>query len=178
MAFTARLIRAARLEPALYEEVEADRSATGQSLLVVALASVAGGIWLAGGMVLPGVVTSVIAWFIWAVLTYVIGARLLPEPATEANLGQLLRVIGFASAPGILRVLGVGILAYPVAVITGVWMLAAMIVGIRQALDYRSTARAVLVAAIGWLVYLAIILTVLYLTQRSVAAPMPGSVAV
>src|SRR5512142_3162917 len=116
MPFTARLIRAARLEPALYEEVEADRSATGQSLLVVALASVAGSIWLSGGMVLPGVVTSLVAWFIWALLTYLLGARLMPEPTTEPDLGQLLRVIGFASAPGLLRVLGVGVLAYPIAI--------------------------------------------------------------
>jgi len=178
MPFTARLIRAARLEPALFEEVEADRSATVQSLLVVALASVAGSIWLPVGMILPGLVTSIIAWFIWALLTYVVGATLLSEPTTEANLGQLLRVIGFASAPGILRFAGIGILAYPIAILTGVWMLVAMVVGIRQALDYRSTARAVLVAAVGWVIYLAIILGLLYIGAGSDATARPGAAAV
>ncbi len=178
MAFATRLVRAARLESALYEEVEADRSAMGQSLLVVALASVAGSIWLSGGMVLPGVVTSVMAWFIWALITYIIGARLMPEPTTETDLGQMLRVIGFASAPGLLRVLGVGVLAYPVAILTGVWMLVAMVVGIRQALDYRSTTRAVLVAVVGWVVYLAIIFAVLHFTGERAVPPPAGSVAV
>jgi hypothetical protein len=178
MPFAPRLIRAARLEPALYEEVEADRSATGQSLLVVVLASVAGSVWLSAGMILPGVVTSILAWFLWALLTYIVGARLLPEPTTEANLGQMLRVIGFASAPGILRVLGIGVLAYPIAIVTGVWMLVAMVVGIRQALDYRSTARAVLVAVVGWVVYLAIILVLLHYSAGSAGAPPAGAVAV
>jgi hypothetical protein len=176
--FTARLIRAARLEPALYEEVEADASATAQSLLVVALASLAGSIWLPMGMIVPGLITSLIAWFVWALLTYVIGATLFPEPTTEANLGQMLRVIGFASAPGILRFAGIGMLAYPIAILTGVWMLVAMVVGIRQALDYRSTGRAVGVAAVGWVIYVAIILALLYATAGPRLAAGPGTVAV
>jgi hypothetical protein len=178
MLFAARLIRAARLEPALFEEVEADRSATVQSLLVVALASVAGSIWLPMGMILPGLVTSIIAWFVWALLTYIVGATVLPEPTTEANLGQMLRVIGFASAPGILRFAGIGILAYPIVILTGVWMLVAMVVGIRQALDYRSTGRAVLVAAVGWVIYIAIILALLHIGAGSGPTAPSGSVAV
>ncbi len=177
MPFATRLIRAARLEPALYEEVEADRSATAQSMLVVVLASLAGSIWF-GAALLPAALISVVAWLIWAGLSYVIGAKLMPEPQTEADFGQLLRVIGFASAPGILRVFGVGFLAAPVAVITGVWMLVAMVVGIRQALDYRSTGRAVLVAAIGWIVYVGIILALLGGAVGRTVAPAPGSVAV
>lgn len=172
----ARMVRAARLDSALYEEVEADRSATVQSLVVVVAVSIAGSIWLSGALI-PTVVVSIVAWLIWAGLAYLIGAKLLPEPQTEADLGQLLRVIGFSSAPGILRILGVGVLAYPVAVITGVWMLVAMVVGIRQALDYRSTGRAVVVALIGWFVYVAIIMTLLGGAVRTLAAPA-GTAAV
>ena len=41
---TEKMIRAAKLEPALYEEVEADVTATNQALQVVVIASLAGGI--------------------------------------------------------------------------------------------------------------------------------------
>ena len=64
---------------------------------------------------------------------------------------ELLRTIGFSTAPGLLRVLGVlPALTIPVFALTTGWMLIAMIVAVRQALDYTSTARAVAVCAIGW----------------------------
>ena len=105
-----RVIRAARLDASLYEEVEADPSSMGQATTVVVLASIAGGIGTAGiegqpGFVL-GLVVNLIGWYVWAFLTYFIGTRLLPQPTTEADVGQLLRTLGFAASPGLLRVLG------------------------------------------------------------------------
>jgi hypothetical protein len=99
-------------------------------------------------------VAALAGWFIWAWLTYIIGTRLLPMPRTHADLGQLLRTTGFASAPGIARVVGIfpglgGVVFF----VTGVWMLAAFVVAVRQALDYTSTLRAVGVCLIGWVVY-------------------------
>jgi len=156
-SFLQRLIGAFALDTAIYEEVEADESATGQALAVVLLSSVAAGVGSRGlgGTTLPGIVfitgLSLIAWVTWAILTFEIGARLLPEPQTRVDVGQLLRTIGFASAPGLLRVLGVMSNAtIPVFAIAAVWMLAAMIVAVRQALDFTSTARAVAVCGIGW----------------------------
>ena len=155
--FVMRLIGALALDPVTYEEVEADRTATGQALLVVVLSSVAAGIGargLGGGslesMVFISAV-SLIAWASWALLTYQIGVRLLPEAETHADVGELLRTIGFAAAPGMLRIFGVvpGA-AIPAFALTAVWMLLAMIVAVRQALDYSSTGRAVAVCAIGW----------------------------
>jgi hypothetical protein len=57
-----------------------------------------------------------------------------------------MRTTGFAAAPGVFRILRVipG-LAVPVLVVSSVWMIAAMVVAVRQALDYRTTARAVAV---------------------------------
>ena len=109
--FGNRIIRAARLDVALYEEVEADKSALGQAMGVVVLSSVAAGIGSASkagllGMLI-GVVVSLAGWYIWAYLTYFIGTRLLPEPQTKADHGELLRTIGFSSSPGLIRVLGV-----------------------------------------------------------------------
>jgi hypothetical protein len=103
-SLTDRMMRAAKLDVDLYEEVEADREATGQAMTVVVLSSVAAGIGtsLQGGLtgLLLGAIAALIGWAIWAYLTYWIGTRLLPESQTEADLGQLLRTIGFASSRG------------------------------------------------------------------------------
>jgi hypothetical protein len=154
-----RMIRAAKLEPALYEEVEADASATGEAMTVVFLSSLAAGVggWGSNGMTgaALGIGGALIGWFVWAFLTFFLGTKLLPGPSTHANLGELLRTIGYASSPGVLRALGgvptLGPLANAVAAL---WMLAAFVVAVRQALDYPTTGRAILVCVIGWLVYL------------------------
>lgn len=159
-SFADRLIRASRLDVSLYEEVERDRNATGQALAVVVLASLATGIGAGGGLLglAAGVIASLLGWCLWSALTYWIGTRILPEPTTQSSLGELLRTIGFAQAPGILRVLGVipG-LQVIVALATAIWMLVAAVVAIRQALDYQSTGRAVLVVIVGWLAQLALL---------------------
>jgi hypothetical protein len=155
------MIRAAKLETRLYEEVEADSGATGQAMLVVVVSSVAAGIGLSGagvGGLSGGVIAALIGWFIWAFLTYVIGTRLLPSPRTEADLGQLLRTTGFSSSPGVIRVLGIVPFLGPIVVfVVSIWMLIAMIIAVRQALDYDSTGRAIVVCIIGWLVQMVIV---------------------
>ena len=96
-------------------------------------------------------------WFIWAFLTYYIGTRLLSEPQTKADYGELLRTIGFSSSPGVLRVLGIiPMLGNILNFIIGIWMLVAMIIAVRQALDYNSTLRAVGVCLVGWIVQIVI----------------------
>ncbi len=160
-----RMIRAARLDPQLYEEVEADQAAMGQAMGVVILSGVAAGIGSFSNGGLLGTVTGTIAalagWYIWAFLTYFIGTRFLPEPQTRADHGELLRTIGFASAPGLIRVLGIipGLTA-PVFSIAGVWMLVAMVIAVRQALDYESTWRAIGVCLVGWSIQALILLAV------------------
>ena len=155
-----RAIGAAKLDVKTYEEVEADTTATGQAMTVVVVASVAAGIGSAAGGIaalLLGAVGALVGWFIWALLTYVIGAKLLPEPQTQADLGQLLRTIGFAAAPGVLRVLGViPVVGWVIVLVAAVWQLIAMVVAVRQALDYQSTGRAVGVCLIGFVIYLLI----------------------
>ena len=154
-SFKNRIIRAAMLDSNLYEEVEADKSAQGQAMTIVVLASIAAGIGLykTGGFsgILTGTVASLIGWYVWAYLTYFIGTKFLPEPQTKADLGELLRTIGFASSPGLLRVFyfipGVGVSVY---LISSLWMLVAMIIAVRQALDYKSTLRAIGVCVIGY----------------------------
>ena len=155
--FLQRLVGAAALDVAIYEEVEADERATIQAGATVLLSSVAAGIGAIGfgGQPVANVVfvstVALLAWAAWALVTFEIGVRVLPQPQTSSNVGELMRTIGFATAPGCLRVLGVlpGV-TIPVFAVTAVWMLAAMVVAVRQALDYESTARAVAVCALGW----------------------------
>lgn len=151
-----RMMRAAKLDVQLYEEVEKDETAMPQAMTVVLLSSLAGGI---GGLgtgglwgLIGGLFAALVGWFIWAFLTYFIGTKLLPEPQTKADLGELLRTVGFSSSPGVIRVLGVIPFLGAIAMFAAsVWMLVAMIIAVRQALDYQSTWRAVGVCLIGWI---------------------------
>ena len=174
-SLTDRMIRAAKLDVNLYEEVEADKGAMGQAMGVVILSSVAAGIGTVGmagikGLVL-GTIVALAGWFIWAFLTYYIGTRLLPEPQTKADYGELLRTIGFSSSPGVLRVLGIiPILGNTLNFIIGIWMLVAMVIAVRQALDYKSTWRAVGVCLIGWIVQIIIFSVFFWLAGGSGAS--------
>jgi hypothetical protein len=156
-SFQDRIIRAAKLDVELYEEVEADKGAMGQAMGVVVLSGVAAGIGSVGTSgiagILFGTIAALVGWYIWAYVTYFVGTKFLPEPQTKADHGELLRTIGFSSSPGILRVLGIIPFFYGIIfLITGIWMLVAMIIAVRQALDYKSTLRAVGVCVIGWII--------------------------
>ena len=150
-----RMLRAAKLDVQLYEEVEKDQAAMPQAMTAVLLSSLAGGIGSLGAVglwgLLGGLLAALVGWFVWALLTYFIGTRLLPEPQTKTDLGELLRTTGFSSSPGVIRVLGVIPFLGPIVVlIASIWMLVAMVIAVRQALDYQSTGRAVAVCLIGW----------------------------
>jgi hypothetical protein len=151
------MIRAAKLDAQLYEEVEADRGAMREAMTVVVLSAVAAGIgnFANEGVlgIIGGTIGALVGWYIWAFLTYFIGTRLLPEPDTKADHGELLRTIGFSSAPGLIRVFGIipGLTTFVFAVAGG-WMLVAMVIAVRQALDYKSTWRAIGVCVIGFVV--------------------------
>lgn len=157
-SFKDRMIGAAKLDADIYEEVEADKTAMGQAMGVVVLSSVAAGIGSIGsggfGLgIMVAIILSLITWYVWAYITYLVGTKLLPEPQTKADHGELLRTIGFSSSPGLIRVFGIipG-LTNVVYLIASVWMLIAMVIAVRQALDYQSTLRAVGVCAIGWII--------------------------
>lgn len=162
LTFIRRGLGAFSLDPATFEEVEADTGATRQALVMVILASIGAGIGNAGvgdGAARPIIfitAASILAWASWAALVYYLGTRVMPEPSTSADLGQLLRTLGFAAAPGTLRAFEVfGNTRWLVLPIASLWMIAAMTIAVRQALDYSSTSRAVGVALLGWAVSVA-----------------------
>jgi len=135
-----RMVGAARLDAGTYEEVEADTGATGQAALVVVISSVCLAIGARLGAGLFGLVLMsvfrLIGWYVWALVTFLVGTRMLPGSKTEADVGQLLRTLG--------------------NLVVGIWMLVAMVIAVRQALDYDNTARAVGVVVIGFVIYLAL----------------------
>jgi hypothetical protein len=147
-----RMIRAARLDLRLYAEVEADATATGQAASVVLLAAFAGGINFPGApfsILFGGLLAALVGWLLFAYVIYLIGAKLLPEPETKADFGALLRAMGFANAPGVLKLLGIvpelRLLVFFVAM---VWVLVATVTAVRHALSYSSSWRAIGVCAI------------------------------
>ena len=154
-----RMLGAAMLNINVYEEVEADRSATLQAFGVVVLVALASGIGLlrtegAEGLIF-GIIAGVIGWGVWALITYLIGTTLLRTPETEADWGQLLRTLGFAQSPGILRIFGfIPVVGPVIFVATSLWQIVTMVVAVRQALDYHSTWRAVGVVLIGFIPYI------------------------
>jgi hypothetical protein len=153
--FLQRLIGAAALDAAIYEEVEADPTATGQAMAIVVLSSLAAGIGARGfGSSISSVaffgIVALMSWATWALVMFEIGSRIMPDPETRTSPGELLRTLGFAATPGLSSLLGVvpGITTR-VFVLVWLWMLLAMVVAVRQALDYRSTAKAVAVCVLG-----------------------------
>ena len=152
--FLQRLIGAAALDATIYEEVESDPGATAQAMAVVVLSSMAMGIGARGlggnasTMALFGVI-ALVTWAAWALLMFEIGTRLLPGRQTRSNPYELLRTLGFAATPGFAAVLASVPEVTTVLVGTWLWMMAAMVVAVRQALDYEHTSRAVAVVLLG-----------------------------
>lgn len=165
-----RMVRAAMLEVDLYEEVEADTKATTQALLVVLIYSICAGIGsglgdlsgiTAGGFFLHllwGVLTALGFWFIWSFITYFIGTRVFRGPETSADYGELLRTIGFSAAPGVLMILAfIPFVGWLISLAALVWMFIAMVIAVRQALDF-TTWRAIGTCAVGGVIYLVVAL--------------------
>lgn len=160
-SFTGRMLGAARLDVRVFEEIEADTGATGQAMAVVVLAGIATAIgnWNLGfTTTLVSLVAGIVGWFIGAGLIYVVGTKLIPGPKTQADLGQLLRVVGFAAAPGLLRVFGIlPCMGTLIALATWIWTLAATIVGVHRALDHEGYGRTIAVCLIGWAVWFVVV---------------------
>ena len=155
--FLNRFLRAAKLDVSLYQELVEDGRAMNQALIVVFLYSMASAYGTFGRTGATGInigmITTLLGWYVWAFSTYIIGARILPETQTKPDRKALMRALGFASAPGVLRVLGfVQGLGLTILLIAAIWMVAAATVGVKQALSYESTARALGVCIIGLII--------------------------
>jgi hypothetical protein len=160
-SFGERLIGALKLDASVYEEVEHDTGALGQAALVVGLSALAQAAAAFGGAGSSGAFVSLaggfLGWFLGTGLVWLIGVAILNH---TSDYGELLRTLGFATAPGMLGVLGVLPLGGASALL-GVAIFAlstiAAVIAVRQALDV-GTGRAVVVCILANLVPVAIIL--------------------
>src|SRR3954470_18766962 len=156
-----RMIGAALLDVSVYEEVEADRNATGQAAAVVAIVAVCSAIGSyghGGKGILGAIVAAFLGWLIMAALTYFIGTKLF---GGTADMGEMLRTLGFAQAPGVIAILGIiPFLGRLVVFAVAIWQLVTAIVAIRQALDF-DTGKAIATAVIAWIVVWVVTLVVM-----------------
>tara|TARA_E500000178_G_scaffold214470_1_gene211833 strand:- start:1683 stop:2204 length:522 start_codon:yes stop_codon:yes gene_type:complete len=153
--FFYRIYRAIRIDIDLYEEVEKDKSATVQAGIVVVLSSLAAGVGalqLGASNFLLAPIMSLLSWYVYAYVIYFVGVKLFGGPKTKSNHGELLRTIGFSTAPGLIRIFGVTPDLMTVTFIgSALWMLACMVVAVKSALDYDSLLKAFGVVVIAWL---------------------------
>ena len=175
-AFAYRILGALVLDPAVYEYVESRRSSTGAAVVVVLASSVAAGIGGAGvaGPTIASLgliaILALATWLSWASLIFYVGGLIMPVRQTQVDYGQLLRTIGFAAAPGLFQVFALfTAVAVPVFILAWTWMLAAMVVAVRQALDFQSTWRALAVCVVTLAIVLAITLAVALALQTQVS---------
>ena len=153
-----RMMGAARLDVATYEEVEKDQSATTQALIVVVLAAVAGGIGAlredgVSGLI-GGIILSIIGWAAFSFFVYIVGTRFFPTGETQADTGQVMRTLGFAYTPQILGItLLIPVLGAIISFIASIWFLVCSIVAIRQSLE-MSTGRAIVTAIVAFIGYI------------------------
>ena len=168
-SFQDRVMGAMRLEAATFEEIEHDRTAVSQAALVVLGAAISGVIGTIrygffGGAIVATIVFAFIGWGVGAAVVWLVGTRLMPGRNTEADFQQVLRVVGFAQAPGLFSVLGIiPYLGWLIRFAIGIWTLIALVIAVRQALDYDDTLKAVLVCVIAWVIMFVVMMMVGFL---------------
>lgn len=159
-----RLTGALMLDAGAFEEIEAHGDAAFQSMATVLLACLAGGVAVSGrdsastAGFITGMTIVLAAWLVWVTVVAAVGTIALAEPQTQSDLGELLRTMGFAAAPGVFLAFASIRPAAPfVIALVSVWMTAAAVIGVRQALDFRSTSRATAVCALGLVIALGVV---------------------
>jgi hypothetical protein len=175
-----RMVRAAKLDPTLYEEIVNDPTSQAHSIYVVVLFAIAAGFgtFSRGGATAVNIctITTLIAWYVWAFTVYYIGTRFFREPETRVDRKAVMRVMAFACAPGILRLLGL----FPsitgiVFIVTSIWVLVAAVVGVKQALNFSSTSRAAGLCILTWIAatFFQGILLVIIFSAFKISSPYP-----
>tara|TARA_Y100000817_G_scaffold310369_1_gene300906 strand:- start:200 stop:721 length:522 start_codon:yes stop_codon:yes gene_type:complete len=153
--FLNRIFRVIKIDVSIFEEVQKDKNATIQAGVVVVLSSLAAGVGalqLGASNFLLAPILSLLSWYVWAYIIYFVGVKLFGDIKTKSNHGELLRTIGFSSAPGLIRVFGITQDLMTVTFIgSAFWMLACMVVAVKSALKYESLLKAFGVVVIAWL---------------------------
>jgi len=153
-----------------FEEIEADPNAMMQAVTVIVIAGVAALIGnffrsgLAGGI--AGLIGSLVGYALFSLLVFLIGTKLMPEPATKADFNETFRTIGFAAAPGVFNILAIIPFLGPlISFVVGIWSLVIGVIAVREVLDYSNTGRAIIVCLIAgvicWIVVAIVMLPII-----------------
>jgi len=134
-----RVKRVLYLESEVFPEIELDPKATGQAAIVVIVASILSGIGTGFGAnsfvsgFLASLLFTIVSWYLWAAVTLFIGTRIYDG---QANMGEMLRVIGYAQAPRAFNFFAfIPIVGWVIPLLTLFWVLAASFMAIREGLD-------------------------------------------
>ena len=168
--FFNRVFRSIKIDPDVYDEVQKDKTATLSAAIVVVISSLAAGIaakQLGASSFIFAPILSLVSWFVWAYIVYFVGVKLFPDVKTKTTHAALLRAIGFSSAPGIIRVFGFTPELMTVTFIgSALWMLACMVVAVRQTLNFKSLWKALGVVIMSWFVQAFALISMLALTRN------------
>lgn len=152
----ARMLRVIKLDSSLFEEIIDDSTSQSQYAWVVAILAMATGFGMfsqAGATAVNiCLVTTFLSWYFWAFSVYFIGTYMFREVESKTDRKTIMRVMGFANAPGALRLLGVVPQTAPVVfLVTTIWMIAASVTGVKQAMHIRENSKVVVLCAGTWL---------------------------
>jgi hypothetical protein len=154
---TGRMIGAMQADVKTFTEIETDPSAMGQAVTVIVIAGVAsliGNLFRSGVTAgVLGLIGSLLGYALFSFLVFLVGTKLMPEPATKADFAQTFRVVGFAASPGVFNVLAIIPFLGPlISLLVGIWGLVIAVVAVREVLDYSNTGRAIIVCVIAALI--------------------------
>ena len=152
---TGRMIGAAQADVKTFSEIEADPNAFTQAVIVIVIAGVSSlvGNIFRGGLRAGvfGLVVSLVAYFLFAFLVFIIGTKMMPEPSTKADFNETFRTVGFAASPGALNFLAIIPFLGPlISFLIAIWSLVIGVIAVREVLDYSNTGRAIIVCLIAF----------------------------
>ena len=164
-----RMQRAIMLDQTLFDEIVADPSIQGQSVWVVAIFAMTTAFgtfsMISGTAVNIGLITTIITWYIWAFSVFYVGTRILGPMSEGSDRKTIMRVVAFASAPGVIRLLGViPKITMIILAISSIWILIAAVMGLKKVFVQATTAKITMVCVGSWFaasLFQAIILVVL-----------------
>lgn len=147
-----RVVRAATFDVKFYNEVKDTPSLTNEALLVVIGSTVLASLGaLQGGFrgLLATLIAGIAGYYIWAWVTRLVGANFFEG---SGDMGQLLRTLGYASAPRALGLLGIIPCVGGIAMlISFLWTLATGILAVREGHSVDTT-KAIVISVIGWVI--------------------------
>jgi hypothetical protein len=152
----ARLFRVIRLDQSMFDEIASDPSLQPHSVWAVAIFAMATSFGLfssAGGTTVNIVlITTMLAWYVWAFSVFYIGSRAFRAETSPVDRKAVMRVVAFASAPGLIRLLGLIPKSFVILLlISSIWILIAAVIGLKKVFVQTSTSRIAAVTVGTWL---------------------------